>query len=109
MDLSQKYTNKNRNKLTSVPLIVTPTLSVSLIPSDIKSNIPGKNAIVSHSGQLMQHINLLNVLYWEVQNVSLIISTVDSNIPIILTFLSTDLAIEAEIRFTNIKNGAILN
>ena len=85
-----------------------PTNTDLLEPEDIKTNVPNESAIVRVSTTTTQHINLKNVLHWRTEGKSLVITTLENSIPIVLSFLSIDRAITAEVRFTAIKNGGIL-
>ena len=106
--LGIKYINKNRTKplLPAVPVV--PTTTDSLRVTDLKTNIPGRSAVVKKAGASAQHIYLNNVRDWSVEGSTLIIATVDSAEPIILIFSSHDEAEAAEIRFTAIKNGGVI-
>lgn len=108
MDLRTKYIDKTKRKPLAPATSVIPTTSVALVPTDLKSNIPGRSAVVKKKGADLQHINLNNVRDWSVSGSTLIINTVDSAEPIILTFLSPEMAEQAELRFTSIKNGAVI-
>ena len=103
------YLNKKKKTQNlPVPKPPTPNNVEELVAADLKTNIQGVSLVVRKNSNLLQHISLKDVRDWSVKDRSLVIISVDSSDPIVLTFLSNTIAIQAEIRFTNIFNGAIL-
>lgn len=107
MEIQSKYIDKSKKKPKTEVKTIIPTTTDSLNVEDLKSNIPNRSAIVKKGSSTVQHINLLNVREWSVSGRTLIISTVDNSTPIVLNFNTNDQASQAELRFTEIKNGGI--
>lgn len=106
-NLEMKYVDKSKKKTAPTPAPIVPTTTVGLDPSDLVSSIPGKTMIVQKANVLYQHINLLNVRDWFVEDRNLIVNQVDTDNPIILTFNTNERANRAEERFTLLKNGGV--
>lgn len=98
------------NKVKKVPIppatpLVTPNSMDNLVPTDLKTHVVGVSAIVKKGGKTLQHINLSSVRDYFIEGSSLIINSIDSAVPTILTFSAPSAAQQAEVRFTAIMNG----
>ena len=106
-DHNLDYIDKKKKPIQNQAIALTPTVTVGLIVSDIKTNIQGKSCVISKNGK-GQHINFKNIKCWHVDSNSLVIQTVDQSISIVLTFATEAEALQGEMRWANIFNGALL-
>jgi len=102
-----RYINKRRTVQTPPPILVQPNVMENLSPTDLKTNVQGKSAIVTSVGKSI-HIVLNNVKSWYSDGNILYISSIDNSTPILLQFATTPHAIQAEVRFCQIFNGGLL-
>lgn len=101
------FINKNKRVVQPAAVVLKPNTVESMVASDIKTNIVGKSCVVNKNGK-GQHILLKNVRSWGVEGNNLVISTVDQEVNIILTFTTSAEAVQGELRFASIFNGALL-
>jgi hypothetical protein len=101
------FLNKRKRTVQPTAVVPEPNIVRSLVASDIKTNIVGKSCVVNKNGK-GQHIQLKNVKSWGVEGNNLVISTVDQDVNIILTFTTSAEAAGGEFRFASIFNGALL-
>jgi hypothetical protein len=106
-DQSLRYIDKKKKVVVPSPIVSTPNILENLDVNDIKTNVVGKSCIIS-KGRKQQHIILNNVKTWYVDGNILYISVIDNETPILLIFPSSIQAKQAELRFVNIFNGALL-
>jgi hypothetical protein len=101
------FIDKRRRTAQAPAPVLRPNTVESMVASDIKTNVVGKSCVVNKNGK-GQHIPLKNVRSWGVEGNNLVISTVDQDINIILTFTTSAEAVQGELRFASIFNGALL-
>jgi len=107
MSTQIKYINKRRTTPVPPQPTIRPNVLENLNATDVKTNVQGKSCIIVKSGKTI-HIALNNVKSFYTEGNILLITSVDSYIPMYLHFPTTAQAIQAELRFINIMNGGLV-
>jgi len=104
------FIDKKKKTVTPTVPVVNPLTSGNLVALNVKTEIQRQTAVIKHpiDGQTIHQIILRNVLIFYKQGQTLVIKEVNNYQPTELTFINSNEAATAELRFKQIMNGAIL-